>query len=387
MTADPSLPARQATPLAVHEPRRWVAEVGRALLKGAWAVRHPFERFAERGAAVPLEPLYYQTTDGWEAPLWRLAPAPGAPGEPVVLAHAFACAPGSLHWTDEASLALALHAAGFAVFLLEHRGDRSALAGERAGPCDFDGAVAHDLPAALEAVRRATGSPRALWVGHGLGGQLLFAHLARGGQADLAAAVVLGSAVSFSPPSSRARVLGLAARLLPAGLRVPVRRLAQLSAAGGASVEDVGLGSDLDGPRARGLLLDGAADVGAGFLAQAARWMEAGTLCDRHDQLDYVAALGGVRLPVLGIAAEGDTICPPGALAPALDQLHPDGVERHILDGSWSHLDLLVGRRASDEIAPRVVAFLEKHRRLAQAPRGPSSHGWGAVAEEPGTQR
>ena len=377
MTTPPHLPANQATPLAVGDPRRWVAELGLAVLKGAWAVRHPFEPFVERGGLPALEPLYYQASDGWEAPLWRLEPKPGAAAEPVVLAHALGCAPGSLHWTEQASLARALQAAGYAVYLLEHRGDRNALCGPGAGPCDFDGLVEHDVPAALAAVTRDSGFPRALWLGHGLGGQALLAHLARGGAADLAGAAVLGAAASFSSASSRARVLGLAARMLPANLRVPIRRMAQLSAARGASVEDLGLGRDLEGPRARGLLLRGAEDVGVGFVAQAARWMESGTLCDREDRVDYVAALAGVCLPVLGISARGDRVCAPEQLDAALAQLAPEGVSRLVLDETWSHLDLLVGRRAAETVAPAIVEFFAAHRDAVSRPRGPSRDGWG----------
>jgi pimeloyl-ACP methyl ester carboxylesterase len=237
--------------------------------------------------------------------------------------------------------------------------------------------VAQDLPAALAAVRLASGASRVLWVGHGLGGQALLVHLARGGAADLAGAAVLGAAAAFPSASSRARLLGLAARMLPANLRLPVRRMAQMSAAGGASIADVGLGRDLEGPRARGLLLDGAEDIGMGFVAQAARWMESGTLCDRLDRIDYVAALDGVTCPVFGVSARGDRVCAPEQLAAALDRLDPVGVERLTLDESWSHLDLLVGRRAAQTVAPAVVEFFAAHRGDVHRPRGPAADGWG----------
>jgi predicted alpha/beta hydrolase len=281
--------------------------------------------------------------------------------------------PQTLHWCPDTSLVRRLHRRGFDVYLLEHRGDRNALAGRGAGPCDLDAIVAHDLPAALARVRRYSGHPRALWIGHGLGGQLLYAFLARGGSHDLAAGVTLGAPVRFGPVASRARLLARAARLLPSGLRLPARRLAQLAAtAESGRLAAVGLGRDLDGPRARGLMVHGAADLPAAMLRQAARWLESGTLCDRDDRFDYVAALAGLRFPLLGVAAHGDPMGPPADTWPALDALDGDGVERIELDDSWGHLDLLVGRRAETDVMPAVVDYVVSHRRGCREPRGPA---------------
>ena len=373
MTAESHLPAARPALLSPPQRRDLAVFFGRLALASTWAVRHPTERFAERPLQAGLERLYYQADDGWEAPLWRLPPAPGAPGEPVVLAHALGASPQTLHWSPDTSLVRRLHARGFDVYLLEHRGDRNALSSGKAGPCDLDAIVESDLPAALARVRQYSGHPRALWIGHGLGGQLLYAYLARGGAHDLAAGVTLGAPVRFGPIASRARLLARAARLLPAGLRLPARRLAQLAAtAEDGRLAGLGLGRDLDGPRTRGLMVHGAADLPAELLQQAARWLESGTLCDRDDRFDYVAAIAGLRFPVLGVAAHGDPMGPPGDAWPALDALDGDGVERIELDDTWGHLDLLVGRRAEVEVMPAVVEYLDAHRRACLQDRGPA---------------
>ena len=58
----------------------------RAVMHATWRARHPRESLALPPAQAP-DRIYYQTEDGWEAPLWRYPPAPDAPGEPVLLVH------------------------------------------------------------------------------------------------------------------------------------------------------------------------------------------------------------------------------------------------------------------------------------------------------------
>ena len=111
------------------------------------------------------------------------------------------------------------------------------------------------------------------------------------------------------------------------------------------------------------------------LLGHAARWLESGTLCDRDDRFDYLAALAGLPFPVLGVAAAGDPLGRPAHAWPALDALdHPD-VERLALDESWGHLDLVVGQRADTCVLPVVLDYLERFRRGCQRPRGPASDG------------
>ena len=143
------------------------------------------EPFAEHAKGSALEPVYYRAADGWEAPLWRLPPRPGASGEPIVLAHALGSSLRVMDWSPESSLVRRLHRSGFDVYLFEHRGDPSARPPVRPGPADLDAIIAEDIPAALERVRALSGYPRTLWLGHGFGGQLAYAYLSLGGSSDL----------------------------------------------------------------------------------------------------------------------------------------------------------------------------------------------------------
>lgn len=323
--AEPTLPVRPAEPPRAELRRDLGAALVRTALAAAWTARHPREPYAHEPRPSEADRYYYRAEDGWESPLWRLPPRPGASGEPVLLAHGLGVGARSFDYNPETSLAVRLQQQGYDVYLLEHRGDRHSVAPAGSSSFDFDDIAAQDVPAALATVRRVSGFPRALWVGHALGGLLMYAHLARGGAAELAAGVALCAPVRFDTPRSRARLAGLAAHLLPAGWSVPLRAVQRALSAIADPAMLASVGQDLDGPTVRGQMLHSAEDVATGLVRQLATWVGGGAFCDRDDRLDYIAALRGLDFPMLCVAAEGDRICPPEAARPAAEALGPHG--------------------------------------------------------------
>lgn len=334
---------------------RTAAEIG-------WSARREGEPLANRRDQLPPDRLYYRSSDGWEAPLWRYPPRPGGNGEPLVLSHGLGFSPGSMDLREDASLARAAWERGYDVYLAEHRGDRNALPPPGAGAFDFDDLVERDVPAILDAVLARSGYSRALWIGHALGGQLLYGHLARSGADQLAAGVSLCAPVRFEAPRSAARVAAIVSQLLPPTWRVPSRSLHRILAPSGSTGSLGALAADTSGPDLRGLMLDGMADVHSGLVRQMSRWVANGWMCDRHDRFDYTAGLKGLRLPMMILSAGGDPLCPPAAARPVAEVLDARDLSWEELPGDWGHLDVLVGRRASTEVFPVILDWLEAHR-------------------------
>jgi pimeloyl-ACP methyl ester carboxylesterase len=288
--------------------RAVAATLTRVALTTAWSLRHPREPFATKPGRPPPDRLYYTALDGWEAPLWHLPAPPDGRGDPVVLAHGSVGGMRAFDIQGDSSLVAGLHRAGYAVYLLSHRGDRDALPptrpeGSGSVGFDFDDIVQNDVPAAIAAIKESTGARRVLWIGHAMGGQLALAHIASGGGDDLAAVSALCSPVRFALPRSQTRLAATAARLLPESWSLPTRSLqAALAPAAGADLIEA-LASDVDGSVVRGLLLYGGEDTTSGLLRQVARWYATGVLCDRTDRFDYLAALRGSLTPLQVVVA------------------------------------------------------------------------------------
>jgi len=358
-------------PVALPGPRmRIAARTLRLALTAAHACvqRGGRERFAEEPSPSAVERIPYATDDGWQCSLFRCPPPPGAPGEPVLLAHALGWNRLTFDFAAGDGLVHLLHAAGFDVFLWEHRADGSAFAPRRPTACDADAIASQDLPAALDAVRARTGAARVGWVGHGLGGQLLYLHLALDPEAPLFAAACLGAAVRFARPASSARTAGLVAGLLPARLGLPTRQVLRLLSpgAGGAGWAVPALDCrGLEGPRLRGLLNHGADDLRGGLVRQVARWIEQGVLGDAQGRVDCLEALRGHPLPLLVLAADEDTICRPAAALAVLEALGAGERRSAVVRGPCGHLDLVQGEVCRRVTGPAVVDWLARHRQRA----------------------
>ncbi len=357
--SSPRAPLQPAVePLRLPEPRELVKSTARAALAAAFRGVQPDnrERFTRAPDKLALKRLYYRTEDGWQAPLFQLEPLPGASGEPLVLLHDLGVNRHSLDFGEGLSLARSLRLAGYTVYLLEHRGDRSAIPPERPLPYDFDTLVGQDLPCAIDLVLEHSGFSKVIAVGHSFGGQLLYAHAAHSRGADLAALVTLGAAVEFQAPASQARALRLVSHLLPAGLTLPLRAASVLSSPSAAA------DGRCAGEVRRGLLVHGSEDLSLGLARQVLRWLETGHLVDRDDRVDYVEALAGLRVPTMVVASQGDPWCRPEQAVPVLERLA--GPTRLLeLDRSWGHFDALLAEQAPERVHRPLVEFIEAYRR------------------------
>lgn len=297
---------------------------------------------------------YYVADDGWTAPLFHLAGAPGRTGEPVLLAHGLGGTHRDFSLDATRSFAAALSAAGFDVYLLEHRGDPSAVPPDGAPPFSVDDIATRDLSAAIDLVRERSGFQRVFAVGHGLGGQALLLRLALEGADGLAAMITLGAAARFTPAASAARNAGLVATLLPAGWVIPGRRLQQFASPFVTSGEQLA-SPDTSAPVARARLRYASGDLHGGVIRQMARWVAQGHLTDATGRLDVVEALR--PFPALVLAADADPACSLDAARPVAEAL---GTPLVAVTGG--HLDPLLGERSADAVLGHVLPFLDAHR-------------------------
>lgn len=337
--------------------------LGDSALAMTWRVLQPRDRAPFlRADQPPLTRLRYRADDGWGADLFHLPPLPGAGAEPVILAHGLGGSHRDFALEAGRGLAQALRGAGFAVYLLEHRGDPCAVA-----PTDFpsftlDDIATRDVPAAIDRVVEHSGYPRVLWVGHGLGAQLYCLARALGDERRIAAASLLAPAVRFTSPASTLRTAGLVAALLPRGWVLPTRRLQQLLTPWVSDGADVA-SPDTQAALARGRLRHGSGDIHAGVVRQVARWVAEGGITDSTGRLDVLAA----QRPALAqvIIPSEDPACPPGAAEPLAAVL---GAEVVHLPPGWGHLDPLLGEHAPAEVHARIVEFFGRARRHTATP-------------------
>ncbi|HEX7489118.1 MAG TPA: alpha/beta hydrolase, partial [Anaeromyxobacteraceae bacterium] len=119
--------------------------------------------------------LFAETSDGWRVALGRRRPRGPGRSVPVLLVHGIAANRMSFDFgLDRWSLAAHLSRAGFDCFALDLRGHGASRRARPGAPrsWSFDDYLREDVPAALDAVRAATGAEQVAWVGHSQGGLL-----------------------------------------------------------------------------------------------------------------------------------------------------------------------------------------------------------------------
>lgn len=283
--------------------------------------------------------------------------------EPVLLVHSLGTNRFNLDFDERYSVARALARRGFESWVLELRGH--GLGGSARGS-SFDVEATHDVTAALGAVT-STGAPGVLWVGHSRGGMLAYAHLARHPGAPIRAIANLGAPVHFEASPGLKRFI----EVVSVGLRLPGLPLGvagRLAAPLGLPPRPVGQylvrAENMEPEVIRQAIAFASADVPGGVARQFARWIRGGVF-DGEDGFDYRAGMRAIRAPTLLVAGTKDLLAPLPAVQAAAGLL-AGPVELLVagkaggLSEDYGHGDLVLGRRAPEEIFPRIIDFFER---------------------------
>ena len=372
----------------------------------AWASVPGCATMRRNAPSADLRPCadgYAYTADGWRLGVRHLRPAAPDPSKlPVVLCHGLGL--NGTFWTitepADRHLPAQLLARGYEVFLFDFRGSGESArlgalgevnarlrqtpfleAGE--GRWTVDEIIGYDVPAVLDYVKNATGSDRVNWVGHSLGGMLLFAYLETSGRPDrVANFVAMGSTITFDrfPQADMLRAnrgLRFLARFCSPGrlgrpltyARLPGMDHIDQFYFTKANV-DRGTVS-----RFYGYTLE---DTGRAALKQLDPYLEYGHFVSADRTVDYSARLPEVKAPVLMIAGDGDVMSDVPSTRLTFDALSsPDKTffrfgraEGHFAD--YGHCDLVWSRYAPDEIFPPLIDWLDARQPHASAsPQNP----------------
>ena len=306
--------------------------------------------------------LFTRTHDSWRIALGRCRPRGRARPVPVLLVHGIAMNRQAFEF-GLARYALAAHlaAAGFDCFSLDLRGHG---ASRRRGPTsprrwNLDTYLAEDIPAALDVIRRETGAPRVLYLGHSQGALLGLAAAALYPE-RIAALVALAAPAHFDV-QERLKKLVRWQYPLRGSLAKPIARMmAPFSGYWHPVQADLALNLRNVEPRVyRRLLANAIENLPRGVLDQFDTFIREDSFRSMDGKVDYRAALERCRQPALFVAAEKDGLAPPAVVQAAYRRW--GGPKRYVVfEREYGHTDLLLGRHAPEVVYPVVREFLEE---------------------------
>lgn len=315
------------------------------------------------------------THDGWSLPVAEY----GAPGGPVVfLQHGLAASSRTFDLHPHGpSMARWLADQGFHVFAGNLRGRRGAVRAGRREPWGFGHYLTRDLPPVVEFVTQRAGRP-VHWVGHSMGGILGLAYAGHYQGRGVASVTSVGSALHYDVGSSLFQVVYKAKPALGRLPGIPWRAIQR----GLTPLGRMGIGQsatcnaeNMTGKSIAATMAHVFVDMTRDELLELGTSFEGpGIYCAAIDRLLFDAA-AELPVPWLSVIGTGDVQCPPDTFehtfarvgAPRKELFLAGRAHGHAHD--YGHFDLIAGRRAEEEIWPRVAAFVRDAERHDAARR------------------
>ncbi len=327
------------------------------------------------------EAFVAQTSDGWVLPLYRFAPRGAAPNghslPPVILCHGMGANRFSLAQTGPSNLAVWLAERGHDVFVVELRGAGRSVEltpganNESKWEFDFDTYREKDVPAILARIKEITGSSEVDWVGHSMGGMLLYAIAGHGG--GFSGDVRVRRAVAIASPGMienlplRIGVMLRLATIFP-GNQLPNRLwLRTVSLFYPKFIPDneasLGFKSNYDPVFARAFVANVGANVSRGLARQVSSWEGRGGIYSRDGRVNYTAALASSPVPIRFIGAGNDYLANQASVRRAFDAAGGEKDLNFLGKGfgsarDYGHTDVVAGRFAALDSFPLVGSWL-----------------------------
>ena len=317
------------------------------------------------------------TQDGWKISIhhYRSGTPNGSP--PIILCHGLAANRFIFDMQGAPSLACYLKDQGYDVWVPELRGSGMSDAPglfRSASPYSwgYDDHVDYDVPAIIDFVTRETGVQKVKWVGHSMGGMLIYSYLAKKADPRVSCVATLGSPVQFTRKSRHIfkGLLWLKFALKP----VPVnplpffgRLLVPVMKGGRNFVNGMYCNSNIDPRVARC-----ASTVGSQLISPSKLWLDFAGFVERScfqssDGVPILEKMRNLNIPLLVIAGSADEVAPLEWVIPAGDFRRESGTRRLFVAGpengleqGYGHVDMVLGLRVRTEIFPVIHSWLQQ---------------------------
>ncbi len=317
------------------------------------------------------------TQDGWKIAIHHYRPQTCNGSVPVILCHGLSSNRFIFDMEGAPSLACYLRDHGHDVWVPELRGSgMSDAPGLLSSVCPHSWGYGHhldyDVPAIIDFVTKKTGSKKVTWVGHSMGGMLIYSHLAENPDSRISSVVTLGSPVDFSKNSTHIfKTLikfRFALRLFPINpLPFVGRLLVPLITKSPNFVHGMYWRPNIDPRVARC-----AGTIGAQLISPSMLWMDLAGFLEKaqfksSDGIPVFKKMESLEVPVYVIAASRDEVAPLEWVVPAVCANSESGTRQLLVAGrengfeqDYGHVDMLLGLKAQAEIYPTIHSWLQQ---------------------------
>lgn len=331
---------------------------------------------------IKAKRYWAHTQDGWALALHRLEPQVPISGKAPVVVVCHGLASNRHNWDlgPGRSLPHALAALGMDVWSVELRGSGdSVVDAAKAEPdrFDFDSHVQWDVPALIQTVRKLSQASKIHWVGHSMGGMLMYAYLGMHPDAPIASWVAVGSPGFVTTHLKSLQQAAGALDTIPKGWKLlPAKTLAWWGSPlahlrGIPATHLIWAPDNVEAKVIRRAAAFAVSPLSVPEAKQLLASSRTGKLLSADGKLDYTAGLKKIQAPALLLAGVLDGLAPPGVVLDVWDKLGSTDKKFAILGKGfghrkdYGHVDLAVGDHAQDEVYPMIADWITRHSQTA----------------------
>ena len=329
------------------------------------------------GATLPFDETHLVPTGGgWQTALHRLRPAHGSTprGVPVILGHGTAMSSRCWDANEETSLARHLRARGHDVWIAEYRGSGDSRHDGSPRPWAFslEQYAREDVHHLIEKVCEITRSETIRWVGHSLGGIIVYRYASIHGTDRLDRVVTIASPSRIG--RARSPLIRLAIftfRYLVPGWRFPLNAIARFGLPFTVFLRGLFLFFFFNPRLQRAdeiatVFTRGVMDMPNDLLKEYGRWLSTARMDLAGSTERLEDAPRAIDVPLLVLGGAGDALIPPRAFSHAYEVAPTAHKKLRVFGGDgdpappMGHLDLVSSRHAVRWVYPEVAQWLEQ---------------------------
>ena len=335
----------------------------------------------------PVPPVFASTPDGWKIALYRYAPTHVvASNDPVILCHGNALNNYFWHLEDPRDFGRYLQRRGFDVWLVDLRGHgASRLVNPFAGNYLGDQVAKHDpynwsledyamrdIDAVIGEVLKRTGKSRVNWIGHSMGGMIMYLRLGYAGDDRVANFIAVSSPMDVPrPPSDMIEEM---ATNPDANMQAVIEKRMMASILHNLAILKTVLMTPLDvlyynrdcmpDETVIRFYANAVENIPPKVNDQLMAMSVKGHLMSVNGEIDYARLLSNVKTPILCVTGKADELAPPEAVRYAFNSVSSADKTFHVFSRAsncprdYGHCDIICGMGADKDVYPYLCKWL-----------------------------
>ncbi len=323
------------------------------------------------------------TVDNWKLTIEHFPPESGKPEKkyPVIICHGLIGNRYNFTINENDSFVAQLQQEGYDVWILDLRGRRDAgvpslFFGEHTYDFSFDDYASKDVDTAISYVLEKTKKDKVNWIGHSMGGMVVYARLGSMNENRIANLITLGSPFSFFQPTKNIKFMHSFNWLLPGLPVVPASTIARIEANTKLPLVPRKLflnlfyyKSNIDSEIELKLKRHGTNNEAPNVFKQFSGAMETGVVQSLDKSVNYTANLKNITIPTLLISGKRDHLGSPYIVRYVYDSISSKDKTFMSIGKSegntedYGHVDLIIGREMKKDIIKPFINWLEERNK------------------------